>query len=145
MPSKRTKRRLIESDDITRIKFVRSPVLSPDEETVVFVVETIPEDKKKYNSHLWRCRADGSGLQQLTFGERNDSSPVFSPDGKWIAFLSKRGDHPGIHIMPTDGGEARPVVEKDGAFAWVQFTPDAKTLVCGFRANDSASMTNGPQ
>ncbi len=143
MPPKRKSRRLIEAEDITRLNFVRSPALSPDEETVVFVVETVPEDKKKYNTHLWRCKADGTDLRQLTFGDRNDTSPVFSPDGKWIAFTSKRGDLPGIYIMPTDGGEARKVVEKDGAFAWIQFTPDSQTIVCGFRANDPPQTLDG--
>jgi dipeptidyl aminopeptidase/acylaminoacyl peptidase len=136
VPPKRNARRLIDAEDITRLKFVRAPALSPDEETIVFVVETVAEDKKKYHTHLWRCNTDGSDLRQLTFGERSDSSPAFSPDGKWIAFTSKRDDLPGIHIMPTDGGEARKVVEKDGAFAWVQFTPDCKTIACAFRAND---------
>lgn len=139
MPKKRVpKRRPVAIDDIARIKYVRSPALSPDEEIVCFVVETAAKDKKKYESHLWHCTIDGSGLRQLTFGERNDSSPVFSPDGRWIAFVSKRGDNPGIHLMPTDGGESKPLVEKDGSFAWVTFAPDSQSVVCAFRANDPA-------
>lgn len=135
------RRRPISLEDLTKIRFLRTPALSPDEETVCFVVETVAPDRKKYNSHLWRCRADGSDLRQLTFGERSDSSPVFSPDGRMIAFLSKRGDHPGIHILPTDGGEARTLVEKDGSFSGLCFTPDSKSIVCAFRANDPASDT----
>ncbi len=142
MPPKRTtKKRPISFDDIARIKFVRSPVLSPDEETICFVVETAAEDKKKYHSHLWRCRADGSDVRQLTFGDRGDASPVFSPDGHYIAFVSKRGDHPGIHLLPTDGGEAKPLVEKDGVFSDLVFTPDSKTVVCMYRENDPPGMT----
>jgi dipeptidyl aminopeptidase/acylaminoacyl peptidase len=137
MPAKQPlRRRPVTIDDITRIKFVRAPALSPDEATVCFVVETVAEDKKKYLSHLWRCHVDGSGLHQLTFGKRNDSAPLFSPDGRWIAFLSKRSDHPGIHLLPADGGESRPLVEKDGTFAWLSFTPDSRSVVCAFRQND---------
>lgn len=137
MPKRQSaKKRPVAIDDITKIKFVRSPALSPDEETVVFTVTTIPEDRKKYNFHLWRCRIDGSELRQLTYGDRSDSSPACSPDGKLIAFISKRGDYPGIHLLPADGGEARMLVEKDGAFADLQFTPDSKSIVCLFRAND---------
>jgi dipeptidyl aminopeptidase/acylaminoacyl peptidase len=136
VPARPNKRRLIDADDITRIKFVRSPVLSPDEETVVFVIETVPDDRKKYQAHLWRCRVDGSELRQLTFGDRRDTSPVFTPDGKSVAFISKRGDYPGIHLLPLDGGEAKKVVEKDGSFMWLTFTPDGKTIVCAFRPND---------
>ena len=137
MPKKQAlRRRPVTSDDITRMKFLRGPSLSPGETSVCFAVETVAADKKKYWSHLWRCNIDGSGLFQLTSGERNDSSPIFSPDGRWIAFLSKRGDHPGIHLLPTDGGESRPLVEKDGAFAWLSFTPDSRSIICAFRLND---------
>ena len=137
MPTKRSsKRRPVVADDITRIKFLRSPALSSDETTVCFAVETVSEDRKKYLSHLWRCQVDGSELRQLTFGERSDSSPQFSPDGRWIAFLAKRGDHPGIHLLPTDGGESHPLIEKDGTFAGMKFTPDSLSIVCTFRAND---------
>lgn len=132
------KRRLVNVDDLTEIMFVRAPSLSDDEKSICFAVETVAEDRKKYQSHLWRCGADGSALRQLTFGDHNDSSPVFSPDGLWIAFVSKRGDHPGIHLLPTDGGESRPLVEKDGSFASIVFTPDSKSIVCMFRANDPA-------
>ncbi|MBI5867065.1 MAG: PD40 domain-containing protein [candidate division Zixibacteria bacterium] len=131
-----TKRRLIGIDDITRIKFVRPPALSNDESSICFSVEMVADDRKKYNSHLWRCGVDGTDLRQLTFGDRYDSAPVFSPDGRWIAFLSKRGDQPGIHLLPTDGGESRPLVEKDGSFASLVFTPDSRSIVCAFRAND---------
>ncbi len=133
-----TKRRLIGIDDITRIKFVRPPALSNDESSICFAVEMVADDRKKYNSHLWRCGIDGTDLRQLTFGDRNDSAPVFSPDGRWIAFTSKRGGHPGIHLLPTDGGESRPLVEKDGSFASMVFTPDSRSIVCAFRANDPA-------
>ena len=137
MPARRTNRkRPITIDDITAIKFLRAPALSPDEEQVCFVVETVAKDHKKYNSHLWRCDVDGGNVRQLTFGDRGDSSPVYSPDGKWIAFTSKRGDHPGIHLLPTDGGEAKALVEKDGAFASLVFTPDSKSIICAYREND---------
>jgi len=137
MPKTRAqKARPVAMDDLTRIKFVRSPALSPDEESVCFAVEVVADDRKKYNSHLWRCRVDGTDLRQLTFGDRGDSGPVFSPDGRLIAFTSKRGDLPGIHLLPTDGGEARVLVEKDGSFASLSFTPDSKSIVCAFRAND---------
>ncbi|MBI3872531.1 MAG: S9 family peptidase [candidate division Zixibacteria bacterium] len=136
MPARRPTRRPIRIDDISRIKFLRTLALSPDEEHVVFSVETTAPDNKKYYSHLWRCGVDGRDLRQLTFGERSDSNPVFSPDGQQIAFVSRRGEHPGIHLLPVDGGEARTLVEKDGAFAWLSFTPDCKTIICAFRAND---------
>ena len=81
-------------------------------------MKVVAEDKKKYHSHIYMISADGDNLRQFTFGEVSDSHPVFSPDGKWIAFTSKRGEKKGhLYLMPRHGGEAKLLVEKDGSFS----------------------------
>jgi len=130
------KKRKITAEDLTKIKFVRSCAISPDGENVCFAVETVAKDKKKYHSNLWMIKSDGSDLRQFTFGERTDSTPVFSPDGHTVAFVSKRDDLPGIYLIDARGGEARELVTKDGAFTSVSFSPDGKKILCAFRQND---------
>jgi dipeptidyl aminopeptidase/acylaminoacyl peptidase len=79
---------------------------------------------------------DGSGLRQFTFGEVNDSNPVFSPDGNWIVFTSKRGEKKGLYTMPTAGGEANLLVEADGSFSDISVSPNGKQILCVFKKND---------
>ena len=101
--------RHLELDDLYRLPLLSDPRLSPDGTRVAFVVTTPDRDKDCNRSAVWVVPADGSTAgRQLTFGD-NDSSPRWSPDGRWLAFVSARGDKPKpqIWLLPSDGGESR--------------------------------------
>jgi dipeptidyl aminopeptidase/acylaminoacyl peptidase len=130
------KKRKITAEDLFRLKFVESVALAPDETEIALSVKTVAENRKKYFSHLYLVNTDGGNLRQYTFGEVSDSGPVFSPDGKLIAFSSKRGEKKGIFIMLRHGGEARLLVDKHGSFSDFSFSPDSKRILCVFRQFD---------
>jgi dipeptidyl aminopeptidase/acylaminoacyl peptidase len=132
------KKRTITAEDLLRMKFIRSIRLSPDESRVMFTVEVMSEDKKKYHSHIYMINVDGSDLRQYTFGDVSDSNPIFSSDGKWIVFTSKRGEKKGLYKMPTAGGEAKLLIEADGSFSDISTSPDSKQILCVFRKADEA-------
>ncbi len=119
-------KRAFEIADYYRTAFVGGPVTSPDGSLVAFTVTRQELEKAKRWTEIWMMHSDGSGLRQMTFGRHHDGSPVFSPDGKRLYFVSDReGDAPQVWVMPVDGGEARrltdfpmgvsdPVVSPDG-------------------------------
>ncbi|MBQ0077322.1 MAG: PD40 domain-containing protein [Bacteroidales bacterium] len=74
-----------------------TPSVSPDGEWVAFTGETaVPYGKGYYyNTDIYACRTDGSQLTQLTFHVCEDACPVWSADGKYIYFISQRGDSKG--------------------------------------------------
>src|SRR5689334_11569740 len=76
-----------------RYKRVTDVRVSPDGTRAAFVVASAAMEGKKseWLSHIHVGRADGSGDFALTAGDKSDSAPAWSPDGKWIAFLSARG------------------------------------------------------
>ncbi|WP_433239532.1 S9 family peptidase [Streptosporangium sp. CA-135522] len=80
-----------------------------------------------YRGGLWRLPQDGPPVR-FTFGD-HDSSPRISPDGAWVAFLrANAGDRPQLHVMPTGGGEARPLTDLPlgaGAPVWA---PDSRRI-----------------
>lgn len=71
-----------------------SPTLSPDGKWILFVGGSLIMDGniKYYNTDIYVCRLDGSELAQLTYHAADDLSPVWSKDGKYIYFVSQRGD-----------------------------------------------------
>ena len=56
---------------------------------------------------LWTASADGGVARRLTAGLGEPATPCFSPDGKWIAFVSRDEQHPEVYLMPAEGGPAR--------------------------------------
>jgi dipeptidyl aminopeptidase/acylaminoacyl peptidase len=132
------KKRKITAEDLLKMKFVRTVAFSPDESQIMFTVETASKDKKSYRSHIYMINADGTDLRQYTSGDVKDSNPVFSPDGKWIVFTSKREEKKGIYKMATSGGEARLLVDDDGSYSNLSVSPDSKKILCVFKKADKA-------
>jgi len=131
----RKKRRITEKD-LLRLRLVRSLSVSPDEDRVAYTVEWTDEKDKKYYSNLWVVGLSDGQARQFTFGKFSDSQPCWSPDGKRIAFVSTRRKKQGIYVIPADGGEARKIIEEDGVFRSLSWSPDGRKLLCSFRKND---------
>lgn len=95
--------------DIINTPQVLDPQISPDGQRILFV-ESRPNWKlNRRIQHIWRVNADGSALTQMTDGADGENTPLWSPDGKSIAFLAKRGTEPDavpqLFLMPANGGE----------------------------------------
>lgn len=117
-------KRALTPEDIVSINLVGSPEISPDGKWVAFGVHEPLEGKRRYNSDIWIAAADGSSQpRKYAFGPKDEVSPQWSPDGKFLAFLSNRGKDKKmqIYLLPTSGGEAHPVTDlKSGVrrFKW---------------------------
>jgi dipeptidyl aminopeptidase/acylaminoacyl peptidase len=112
---------------------VGPPVVSPDGDWVAYTVSQIDTKEDKGQTHLWMVKWDGSAHVQLTFGKEGASAPRFSPDGKYITFLSSRpGAAKGTQVWGMDrrGGEAQQltaIADQDiEDYCW---SPDAKKLL----------------
>lgn len=72
-----------------------SPQISPDGNTIVLVGETPKTPNRRKNLDIYTIRTDGTGLTQITFHAGDDVSPVWSPEGNFIYFISQRGNEKG--------------------------------------------------
>ncbi len=126
-----TARRPLKLDDMTRFRNVSDPQLSPDGQWVAYVVSTIDAKGDKSTSHIWMVNIDGSNNRQITFSNESESSPRFSPDGKYLSFSSSRpGKTRGnqVWLLDRSGGEAFQLTELKGRLQGHEWSPDSKRL-----------------
>src|ERR1700736_4316942 len=94
--------------DLFRVASVSDAQISPDGARVAFVRTRMDEDRDEYLSNIWVVPVAGGAPLQFTYGTKRDTSPRWSPDGKWLAFTSERdGKKAQVYVMPVDGGEPR--------------------------------------
>ena len=101
-------KRPLNVDDIYNLKDVRDPQRSPDGKWVAYVVARAIKDTDKNDSDVWMASWDGTQEIQLTSSPDSESQPRWSPDNKYLAFVSSRqGAKDGqLWLMNRAGGEA---------------------------------------
>ena len=136
-PASRRRRRAITAEDLYRFRLPTGVSLSPDETRIVYTVERMDKEDRKYytNIHLYDLRRKES--RQFTHGKQVDQVPAWAPDGETLAFVSTRDKKTGIYVMPAGGGAERRLIELDGTINGLQWTPNGRHLVFALRYNDS--------
>jgi dipeptidyl aminopeptidase/acylaminoacyl peptidase len=139
-------KRPVTIDDVLKLRAVGSTVVSPDGSQVLYTVrqwEPGDRDRIESRTRIWRVSTAGGPPRQVTFGERGDTQPQWSPDGQYISFVSSRGPESGgqppaaqVYVMRTDGGEARRLTEAKEAVRSYTWSPDSGRI---------AYVTNDPR
>ncbi len=124
-------KRPLNLDDLPRLREVRDPQCSPDGQAVAYVVSAIDVKEDKSNTHIWMVGFDGKGERQITAGQESESTPRWSPDGKYLAFTSSRpGPAKGnqVWLLDRSGGEAFQLTDVKGRLQSYEWSPDSKRL-----------------
>ena len=93
-------------EDILSLESVSNAVISPDGKHVLFTKQSVDWKKNRYDREIWLSKNGEEPFQQTNTPEGNSSNPQWSPDGKWISFLAKRGEKIQLHVLRAAGGEA---------------------------------------
>src|SRR4051812_38020323 len=133
-------KRLITEKDLFDFVWVGDARISPDGSRVAFVRVTVNEKKEGYNTSIWMVSTDGKETpHRLTTGER-DSSPRWSPDGKYLVFsrsTEKDGkpEPPQLCMLSMAGGDAFVFTSLPKGAGDPQWSPDGKLIVFASSSN----------
>jgi tricorn protease len=109
------------------IRFARMPDISPDGKSIAF----------SYMGDIWIVDSSGGMARMLTSHEAHETSPAFSPDGKWLAFSSNRHGGYDLFVVPVQGGRPRRLTFDSAAEMANGWTPDGKRILFTSRRGTS--------
>jgi len=118
-------------DDLARIHTVSDPAVSPDGAWVSYTVTTVDTVRDRRQSDIWMTSWDGARTVRLTSSPESEHDAQWSPDGRWLAFLSERGDASDVGqlwLLDRAGGEAQRVTGFRGGVTDYAWAPDGKRL-----------------
>ncbi len=115
-------------EDVISLRSVANSVISPDGKHVVFESQLVDWEENRYDTELWLSK-DGEIPFQITNNlKKNSNNPKWSPDSKWIAFLSNRGEKTQIHAIRLAGGESFQVTNTENNISNFEWSPDGEKI-----------------
>ncbi|MBN2245185.1 MAG: PD40 domain-containing protein, partial [Candidatus Aminicenantes bacterium] len=119
----------VAQDEPSAPAWLRYPAISPDGQTIAFV----------YKGDIYRVPTAGGTAVPLTMHEAHETNPVWSQDGRMIAFASERFGNFDVFVMSASGGPAQRLTSHSASELPFSFTPDDKAVLFGAARLDAAS------
>ncbi len=143
-------------DALYQLKSVSSPAISPDGRYIAFSVTSFNLKEGSSNSEIYLMRLDGGQQRRMTVNDAADFAPSWSPDGRFIYFLSTRSGDAQVWRIPVAGGEAEQITDFPMGVEEYVVAPNGKWIAfstkvfpeCGADGDCSKAlqddMENGP-
>lgn len=132
--------RFITQDDLLNFEWLANPVLDPSGKRVVYETREARRKQDDYTVQLVLADVNGTERRVLTSSGTRNTSPVWSPDGENLAFLSNRLAGTQVWILPMSGGEAKCLTFFRHGVNSVQWTPDGNNLVLLVPVRENGSV-----
>ena len=132
--------RLLDKETYMEMETLGSPNISPKGDQIIFTRGWVDKMNDRRASNLWITDIRGERIRELTHGNWRDSSPVWSPHGKRIAFISDRDGTSQIHVMWMDTREVAQLTYLERTPSSIRWSPDGKTLAFTMFIEDDVSL-----
>ncbi|HEX2606220.1 MAG TPA: S9 family peptidase [Flavisolibacter sp.] len=136
-------KRHLQPSDVYRMQSIGGPQLSPDGQWVAYSVSTVDSVKDKRSTDLYMISWDGKETIQLTSNPAGESSPKWSPDGRYLSFISSRKsgedkeeEGSQLWLMDRRGGEAKKLTNIKAELEDYDWSPDGKKLLLTIKDKD---------
>ncbi|MDN3656488.1 S9 family peptidase [Ferruginibacter paludis] len=133
---------LLKATDLYRLPQLKDCKASPDGMMLAYVVATVDTAKDKTISHVWVSSVDGKTTLRMTNGEDGDFAPQWSPDGKYLSFLSSRNisdDSSSIWLLDRRGGEGQKLLDVKGKLTEYVWRPDGAKIAMVIKDADTVA------
>ena len=114
-------------EDLVAFDRISEPAVSPDGSRVVFTVSSLDLDANRRRKDVWMADVKRGAARRFT-AHGSAEAPAFSPDGRWVYFLSARSGAAQVFRIPVDGGEAEPVTRLPLEVGSFRLSPDGTRL-----------------
>ena len=122
-------RRPLQSDDIFEIKTVGDPRISPDGAWVAYTVSRLDRKDDDADTDIYMVPTGGGPAVRLTSSKKPETSPRWSPDGRYLAFLSSRdGNKTQVYLLDRRGGDAEVLTDIKTGVSSIAWSPDSSKL-----------------
>ncbi|HKK27377.1 MAG TPA: S9 family peptidase [Gemmatimonadota bacterium] len=128
--------------EVLSLRSVGGVALSPDGSAVAYTVRSADWDTNRFDTEIWMARPGEAPFQLTRTADGSSTSPAWSPDGRWIAFLASRedGKPSQVWVIRPDGGEARPLTNVEEGIRDFAWSPDGSSLAVSIQEAESAAM-----
>src|SRR5713101_6187781 len=124
-----------------------NPKISPDGKRVVYELQSANWEDNSFDRNLWIADIASGEVRQLTSAKKSSTGADWSPDGKWIAFVSDRpaqisgstADKKQLYVISADGGEAQQLSKSETDVGGFEWAPDSRRIA--FAAADPEPKT----
>lgn len=124
-------------EEVISLQSRSNATISPDGTQVIFETQSVDWKENRYDRELWIAKEGQAPFQLTNSPEGSSRNAKWSPDGQWVVFSAKRGEHTQLHAIRAAGGEAFQVTHTDQGVSRFEWSPDG-TQIAFLQSEDTS-------